>query len=171
MVCLRRATLSDAEKMAEVHARSWESAYAGLLPTEIIAATSARRPLLWQRILEEPGGHEKYAVCEGDKIVGLLVISTSRDEGAPPGAFEVVSLYLLPEHFGKGYGGEAMRYACERAAELGYHAVTLWVLEDNTRARKIYEKHGFRFDGTRKEIVIGVPKIEIRYRRDLSPSV
>jgi RimJ/RimL family protein N-acetyltransferase len=46
--------------------------------------------------------------------------------------------------------------------------VTLWVLRDNERARRFYERAGWSFDGTEKEdVVAGATVTEVRYRRDL----
>ena len=47
----------------------------------------------------------------------------------------------------------------------GYRCIMLWVLEDNARARRFYERAGFAPDGARH----GLPDLggvtEIRYRR------
>ena len=49
----------------------------------------------------------------------------------------------------------------------GFDKVFLWVLEDNISARRFYEKFGFEYDGTKKELNFGKVINEIRYRRDL----
>ena len=42
---------------------------------------------------------------------------------------------------------------------------SLWVLEDNPRARRFYEREGWRLDGgRRKEEFLGVEISEVRYR-------
>ena len=48
-----------------------------------------------------------------------------------------------------------------------YMCYYLWVLEANSRARRFYEKCGFTFDGTQKEINIDKPLVEMRYNRSL----
>jgi ribosomal protein S18 acetylase RimI-like enzyme len=53
-----------------------------------------------------------------------------------------------------------------RLKKKGFDKIVLWVLEDNASARRFYEKHGFAFDGTRKEIEIGKKYIELRYVND-----
>jgi RimJ/RimL family protein N-acetyltransferase len=50
-----------------------------------------------------------------------------------------------------------------RLKELSFKRITVWVLKDNTRARKFYEKHGFTLDDIQKTIEIGKPLIEVRY--------
>jgi GNAT superfamily N-acetyltransferase len=57
--------------------------------------------------------------------------------------------------------------ALAEARSLGYHALTLWVLEGNTRARAFYEARGWTADGKRLEITLGpgASGTEVRYRR------
>ena len=48
-----------------------------------------------------------------------------------------------------------------------YGAALLWVLEDNPRARRFYERAGWAPDGVRKaEERFGVRAAEVRYRKD-----
>ncbi|HSR04244.1 MAG TPA: hypothetical protein VLM88_06645 [Proteiniclasticum sp.] len=44
-----------------------------------------------------------------------------------------------------------------------YTHVSLWVLEENMNARRFYERKGFRHDGTKKAVRIGIELSEIRY--------
>jgi RimJ/RimL family protein N-acetyltransferase len=47
----------------------------------------------------------------------------------------------------------------------GFTTASLWVLEDNPRARRFYEREGWTRDGGRREEeFLGVPVAEIRYR-------
>jgi hypothetical protein len=47
----------------------------------------------------------------------------------------------------------------------GYPSATLWVLEDNLRARRFYEREGWILDGGRRdEAFLGVTVPEVRYR-------
>ena len=160
---IRRAEIIDAEQMANIHARSWESAYINIIPESTISETSSRRPALWKRILSEADGSFKFAICDSEKVIGLLVLGESRDKDINTSTLEVISLYLLPEFFGKGYGKLAMDFTIKFAQENKYSRISLWVLEENQRARHFYKKCGYSFDGTKKEVFIGKPMIELRY--------
>ena len=51
--------------------------------------------------------------------------------------------------------------------ETGYPRVVLWVLADNARARRFYERAGFVPDGV-TNILTGLGDVlELRYARDL----
>ena len=50
----------------------------------------------------------------------------------------------------------------------GYRDAVLWVLDDNPRARRFYEREGWALDGrTKREEFLGVAITEVRYRRVL----
>lgn len=59
------------------------------------------------------------------------------------------------EYWGRGYGTEAMRLVVRFAfQELNLHRVSLSVFEYNTRARRSYEKVGFRFEGQERQVLL-----------------
>jgi len=44
---------------------------------------------------------------------------------------------------GKGYGNYLLKKCVDELKSLGYDKILLWVLEDNLKARRFYEKNGF----------------------------
>ncbi|MFI6120860.1 GNAT family N-acetyltransferase [Streptomyces sp. NPDC051064] len=57
-----------------------------------------------------------------------------------------------------------------RARADGFARMSLWVLKENTRARRFYERAGFRPDGTEETFEAGGAVIpELRYVRPLTP--
>lgn len=56
---------------------------------------------------------------------------------------EIVSIYFLPQYIGKGYGRFLLNAVVGKLEQLGFDDIFLWVLEENLRARKFYEKAGF----------------------------
>ena len=46
-----------------------------------------------------------------------------------------------------GYGRRLLNKCMEELKQYGFSKVLLWVLEDNHRARKFYEKNGFVYSG------------------------
>ena len=96
---------------------------------------------------------------EKDAVVGFVGYGACGDD-APPGTGEVFAIYVLKEYYGKTVGHALMRAALEKLSE--YKRIAVWVLEGNHRAIKFYEKFGFRFDGTKKQIKLGTANTEIR---------
>jgi len=57
-----------------------------------------------------------------------------------------------PQAYGHGYGTEATRLVLDYAfGTAGLHRVSLGVLDFNPRARRVYEKCGFRLEGRLRE--------------------
>ncbi|MEV0650994.1 GNAT family protein [Phytomonospora sp. NPDC050363] len=58
-------------------------------------------------------------------------------------------------HFGRGFGGEATRLILDHAfATVGVNRVELEVYAHNPRARHVYEKAGFVYEGTKREALL-----------------
>ena len=70
----------------------------------------------------------------------------------------------LNGYWGKGYGRKLMRVVMSELKEQGFSEVFLWVLEENTRARRFYEMFGFTCtDDYREDIIGGKQLREVRY--------
>ena len=100
----------------------------------------------------------------GARTLGFASTGPSRDE---PGVGELYAIYVDPDEWSRGAGRALIARAEERLAE-EYAEATLWVLEDNPRARRFYEAAGWRTDGARQAVErLGVSPPEIRYRKRL----
>lgn len=69
---------------------------------------------------------------------------------------EIQAIYLLPDQWSKGLGQTLLNTAFEQIKLLGFERITLWVLADNERAIRFYERMGFASDaGAIKSITLG----------------
>lgn len=59
-----------------------------------------------------------------------------------------------PRYFGRGLGTEATRLAVQHAFSVGVHRIELEVYDFNPRARRVYEKAGFRLEGTKRDALL-----------------
>ena len=87
------------------------------------------------------------------KMMGLLVYS--ENDGV-----EIEAIHSLPESWGTGLGAAMLDFA------LKGRSAGLWAFEENRRARRFYEKHGFAFTGERR-ISEFDGAVEVRYERML----
>ena len=162
---IRKALLEDAYERAVCHVSCWRSAYKGIVPDEVLENLSTYEISdKFKKEIELKGCLYYCAEYEG-RIIGHFNIRKSLDEDKP-NAGEVHGIYLIEEYWGKGYGRQMMDCAITSLKQMGYSEIFLWVLEENDRARRFYEKCGFIFDGVKKEEIIGKPLIEIRYVLD-----
>ena len=98
-----------------------------------------------------------------EAYVATASVTPARDEKMK-GWGEVVSIYVTPEHFGKGYGKKLFAHAIEVLKEKGLDQVYLWVLEDNRQARDFYARNGFWASDDKMTLTIGGKVLtEVRY--------
>jgi GNAT superfamily N-acetyltransferase len=80
---------------------------------------------------------------------------------------ELYALYVRPAWWSTGTGRALMDRVLARSVAAGYSSVTLWVLRDNRRARRFYERAGFAPDGA-SNVLTGLGDVrELRYRQQL----
>jgi ribosomal protein S18 acetylase RimI-like enzyme len=93
-------------------------------------------------------------------VVGFASCGESRDA---VGEGELYAIYALPEAWGSGIGPALMTAALAALRATGFATASLWVLEDNPRARRFYEREGWTQRGLREEEVLGIPIREAGY--------
>ena len=159
---VRAAVPEDAEAIAAIHVRAWQAAYAHVFPAERLAGLDARGRARWWRDGLQSGG---WTVLVTEDVTGFVGFGPSREA---EGEGEIYSIYVAPEYWGTGRGRVLMERALEELRAQGFAAATLWVLEDNPRARRFYEAAGWELDGAAKEDeFLGTHVYEVRYRISL----
>jgi ribosomal protein S18 acetylase RimI-like enzyme len=162
-VLVRPARREDAAAIADVHVLTWQAAYAHVFGAERLAGIAERRRTQWEeRLADPPRDWRVFVAEEAGRALGFVWTGDSRDE---PGRGELYAIYVLPEAWGSGSGAGAALMTSALEALRGYPSATLWVLEDNPRARRFYEREGWILDGGRRdEEFLGVTVPEVRYR-------
>lgn len=173
MISVRTATLDDSERIADIHVKTWQAAYAGVMPKDFLEGLDVvARQSMWRRAIEgrRPPGGIFLAEVSGE-VVGFTAVGSYRQ---PEGALdrtvgEVFAIYVAAEHWSTRAGHALMRAAVDHLAEQGVSEIRLWVLADNPRARRFYERFGYVADGeTRVEDIAADypdarPVEEVRY--------
>lgn len=168
---VREMTLDDCPRVAEIRVRGWQSAYKGLTPQSYLDRLSvtedaARR----RRNFEQGDGTIVNLVAERDgEVVGWACHGPYRDGEADARDVELYAIYVHPDLFGQGVGRALLRESAARGAAAGHARMLLWVLEENTTARRFYERSGFGPDGAEEPFEAdGVAVPEVRYARLLT---
>jgi ribosomal protein S18 acetylase RimI-like enzyme len=163
---LRTGEGLDLVAVGAVHWRSRAAAYAHILGPENLAGGSAEALGEWwtERWKWEQETHRLTVADQDGEIVGFTYAGPSETEGAA----ELYAIHVVPERVGTGVGRELMSNALGQLEELGGDRAVLWVLEENGRARRFYDRGGWVPDGaTRVEAVSGQPVPQLRYSRKL----
>jgi ribosomal protein S18 acetylase RimI-like enzyme len=121
--------------MAEVFIAAWQGGYRGVVPDEIIDALD---PAAVAADLRASAGEGTTTVAVDDAggVVGFIRFGTA--DGY------IAALYVHPSVAGAGLG---LRLLEDALARMAGRDVTLWVFAGNARARRLYERAGFRPDG------------------------
>jgi len=120
---VRRAKPSDADAIAAVFIRSYESLT--FLPR--VRTHAERREYVRDVLLPQ---HEVWVAEEDGRVVGFASLLGS----------DLSQLYVDPDAQGRGVGGALLGKAQERRPD----GLTFWVFQENERARRFYEAHGCR---------------------------
>ena len=153
----------DPLAVSRIYEESWKFAYRGIIPQAYLDSIPIGR---WAAGWDQ-AGRQSLVLEEAGQLIGAACAGRSRWPGYPDYG-EVVSLYLLPEHMGRGYGRALLEAAAEALAGRGYRDVLLWVLEENRRARRFYERAGFALAGDVMDDEIGGrPLREVLYLRHI----
>ena len=144
---------SEIKGKAYVHWKAWQDAYSGLIDQAYLDNLTIEKctnmAYRWPDNL--------LIAKENDKVIGFVGYGVCRDD---PFAGEIFAIYILKEYYDKKIGYALMCAALEKLSD--YRKICVWVFEGNHRAIKFYEKCGFQFDGTRKQIKLGTENTEIR---------
>jgi hypothetical protein len=92
---IRRATVDDAQDIAQIQVSSWRSTYANLLPAEVLANMDVtRRTEVWRNNINSPNQDHFVAVLDG-RAVGFVCGGPARGTWEYDG--ELYALYLYDE--------------------------------------------------------------------------
>jgi len=90
--------------------------------------------------LDEPESRVAAAIDAEGTIIGLATAGATRDEDAAT-AWELYSINVVAELRGSGVADDLLRVTA------GDSDTTVWVLAENARAQRFYNRHGFRIEG------------------------
>lgn len=163
-ITIRPAEPADAPTIAQIHVNSWRQAYAKYVPQAYLDSIEVQeREGMWREVLAQPQTNVFIAQTAG-RALGFASVGPAKDEDAEPGDLTLYTMYLDQESWGLGVARLLMKSVDELIRNDS--AMTLWVFEKNTRARRFYERNGFKHDGVeRLESFSGEYLTEMRYRK------
>ena len=166
LAILRPALTRDADGIARVHVETWQSTYAGLVPSDYLARmTVARSSAQWHRAAAQATKSNDLVVAEVDEeIVGFVCFGPARSKALAYSG-EVFALYVTVDWQGQGLGRRLLSTAFGGLAGEGHEAAFVWVLAENP-SRFFYEAMDGQRIGERLEKFAGVDLEELAYGWD-----
>lgn len=139
IVIKKMETDEEIRGKAFVHWRSWHEAYPGLVSSDYLDRMTLEKcetlAFRWKDNI--------LVAKDNGRVVGFAGYG---DRGAEaPGTGEIFALYVLSDYYGTGLGLRLMEESLKMLRQ--YEKICLWVLKDNRRAIRFYEKCGFVPDG------------------------
>ncbi|MBR7040867.1 MAG: GNAT family N-acetyltransferase [Clostridia bacterium] len=134
---------------ATVHSVSWKESHRSFCSADFVDLhTPARQKEYIERKMRE--GSRFFMLAEEEPI-GIVSVNGSLIE----------DLYVLPEKQNMGCGTRLLRFAMRKCAG----APTLWILENNEKAARLYRRIGFMETGNIHAVTAGLNEIEFAYSK------
>ena len=152
---IRQARPEEAQSLATVQERASVAGLAHIFPPELYPYPRESVQARW-------------IAAVGDAAARVLI---ARTDEAPVGAACVREgwldgLYVVPELWGTGLADSLHDRALELVRGFGSDSCRLWVLEDNARARRFYERRGWRENGETRVVPYPPNPLDIGYTLD-----
>ncbi|MFJ8629715.1 GNAT family N-acetyltransferase [Streptomyces sp. NPDC093568] len=167
---IRPMTLADCHRVAEIRIGGWRSAYQGLMPQSYLDGLDVSEDAERRRThFSRADGSVVNLVAERDgEVVGWACHGPYRAGETRTEDAELYALYVDPGRYGTGLGHALIQESVRLCTAAGHARMLLWVLEGNARARRFYERAGFRADGAVEPFEVGGVEVpEVRYGRAL----
>lgn len=146
---IREAGPADVEAVAALHLASWSTAYRGIVADAFLrGVTLESRIVRWGQALDPAvsPSTENIVAEDGGAILGVCSFGPRR-QPASESVGEIYALHVRPDVKRRGLGKLLLDHALRRLALRGCESSVLWVLRDNTNARRFYEAQGWSFTG------------------------
>lgn len=141
MVDVRTARVENVPAIRAVASEAWHAAYGDVLPESAIEERLAEwySPEAVERAVTAE--ETVYLVAVDDGAVGYAS-GAAGSEGGPETA-TLTSIYVHPNRWGRGIGGQLLEDLCGRLREREFERLRAVVLSENDIGLSFYEREGF----------------------------
>ena len=131
---------------AMIHSISWKESHRSFCVPDFVERHTPERQQEYRQNKINCGS--KFYMLVEDMPVGVVSVKECLIE----------DLYILPDKQKMGYGTKLLQFAIEQCNGIP----TLWILENNTNAKRLYHKMGFQETGRIHAITEELDEIELR---------
>ncbi len=154
---IRQANSHDIPRIAEIIVFGKRVAYRPIFENDEVSFNELQVVSLYEEYQKNPDTLEGMHLYD-DGIIKGVIKGHSEDEKI----VEITDFYVEPFFVGQGIGTRLLEYLIQQVRKKGIQKIILWVIKDNEKARKFYERNGFINSGETR-IIEGTDKIDCRY--------
>ena len=129
---------------ADIHSISWKESHRSFCDRDFLELHTPDRQQ--EYLSNKMSNGTKVFMLVDKKPVGIVSVTDNIIE----------DLYVLPDMQNMGYGTKLLLYAVSQCTD----TPTLWILENNTNAERLYRRMGFRETGRKNSITNELDEIE-----------
>jgi ribosomal protein S18 acetylase RimI-like enzyme len=168
-VVVRRAVVDDAAGIAAAHAAARLVAYRDFLGHELLSGTfSADKTAIWRARLAAEQPPVVFVAIRDAQVLGYcMVLTPSEDEDSGGVVAELTRMSVIPDAWRSGVGTALVSESLGFLRQSGWATASLWVLEQNARARSFYAGIGFELDGA-ETVDPWSGQLQVRMRLELT---
>jgi GNAT superfamily N-acetyltransferase len=152
---IRAARLDEGDALAEIQRRASVAALGHIFPPEKYPYPIEAIRLRWRDALDE--GRTPILYEEDGEMLGVALTGPEWLDG----------LYVVRERWGSGVALALHDAALDGLRADGSERCHLWVLEENRRARRFYEKLGWRLNECTRVVPYPPNPLDVSYTIDL----
>jgi phosphinothricin acetyltransferase len=138
---IRKLRDSDADAVLDIYRRGLDTGEASFETT----------PPDWQGWNKKYHPFCRYVYTEDDEVLGWAALAPVSARDCYRGVAEV-SIYVDPEHLGRGIGNRLMAQLVAASEAEGIWTLYSSIFPENEATRKLHLRHGFREVGIRERI-------------------
>lgn len=150
MECYLPVTEENIAAAALIHSASWQESHKSFCSPEFVKKHTPLRQEAYLRGEMETGKRIWMLEANGE-LVGIVSVWESLIE----------NLYVHPARQNCGHGTRLLRFAMEQCVG----TPTLWILDNNDGARRLYERNGFALTGRNNQLTDTLSEMEMAYTR------
>ena len=155
MTLLRAAQPGEASLLADLQEHASIAAFTHIFPPDLYPYPRDEVLRRWAEALADPAARVLVAET-GSGAVGVALV---RPEW-------LVGLYVVPEEWGRGAADALHDAALDLVRDFNSDRCHLWVLEQNLRARRFYERRGWIENGETRVVPFPPNPLDVGYTLD-----
>jgi len=153
---IRLARTGDIDTLLAIQRSACVVAFAHIFPPELYPFPDDDVREVWREALADPSVETFVAEVDGEPVGSVSV-----------GDGFLRTLYVIPSRWNTGVGTALHDHALERLRVHGNSTAKLWTLEENSSARRYYEKRGWTLTPETRFVPFPPNPIDVQYAKKL----